>query len=41
VRIDRDRLFEQSQSPEHPLSRYWKEGRKCAQVKIVGAEVGR
>src|SRR5690242_20712198 len=40
MRIDRDRLLEQSQSLESPLFRYWIEGRKRAQVKIVGAEVG-
>ena len=39
--IDRDRLLEQSQSLENPLFRYWKEGRKRAQVEIVGGEVGR
>ena len=39
--IDRDRLFEQSQSFENPLSRELMESRKRAQVEIVGAEVGR
>ena len=41
MRIDRDRLLEQSQSLENPLFRYWIEDRKRAQVEIVGAEVGR
>ena len=41
MRIDRDRLLEQSQSLENPLFRYRKEGRKRAQVEIVGGEVGR
>ncbi len=39
--IDRDRLFEQSQSLENPLFRYRIEGRKRAQIEIVGGEVGR
>jgi hypothetical protein len=39
--VDRDRLFEQSQSFENPLSRELMESRKRAQVEIVGAEVGR
>ena len=39
--IDRDRLLEQSESLENPLFCYRKEGRKRAQVEIVGAEVGR
>ena len=39
--IDRDRLFEQSQSLDRPLFRYRIEGRERAQVEIVGAEVGR
>src|SRR6516162_10208309 len=41
VRIDRDRLVEQSQSLDNPLLRHWKEDRKRAQVEIVGAEIGR
>ena len=39
MRIDRDRLIEQSQSLENPLLRYWKEDRKRAQVEIVGGEI--
>ena len=41
MRIDRDRLIEQSQSLENPLFRNWKEGRKRAQIEIVGGEIGR
>src|SRR5215475_339273 len=41
MRIDRDRLFEQAQSLENPLSCYWVEGSKRTQIEIVGAEVGR
>src|SRR5690242_20387557 len=39
--IDRNRPLEQSQSLENPLLHYGIEGRKRAQVEIVGAEVGR
>src|SRR5262252_8566079 len=39
--IDRDRLFEQSQSLESPIFCYWIEGRKRAQIEIIGAEFGR
>ena len=39
MRIDRDRLFEQSRASSNPLFRYRKEGRKRAQVEIVGVEV--
>src|SRR5207248_10073379 len=39
--IDRDRLFEQSEGLENPLSCYWIEGRERAQVEIVRGEVGR
>src|SRR6266478_688775 len=40
MRIDRDRLLEQSQGLENPIFCYWKEDRKRAQVEIVGGEVG-
>src|ERR1051326_8545690 len=39
MRIDRDRLFEQSQSLDNPLFRYWVEGSERAQVEIVGGEI--
>ena len=38
--IDPDRLLEQSQGLEHPLSRYRIEDGKRTQVEIIGAEVG-
>jgi hypothetical protein len=41
TRIDRDRLLEQSQGLGDPLFRYWVEGRKRAQVEIVGGEIPR
>ena len=41
MRIDRDRLLEQSQSLDNPLFRHWKEDRKRAQIEIVGGEIGR
>jgi hypothetical protein len=37
--IDRDRLIEQSQSPDDPLFRYWEDDRKRAQVQVVSAKV--
>ena len=40
MRIDRDCLLEQRQSLEDPLSCYREEGRKRAQVEVVGGEVG-
>jgi hypothetical protein len=39
VPIDRDRLFEQAERLENPLSRYWIEGRERAQVEIVGGQI--
>jgi hypothetical protein len=41
TRIDRDRLFEQSQSPYNLLFRDWIERRKRTQIEIVGGEIGR
>ena len=39
--IDRDRQLKQSRRLKDSLFRYWKEGRKRAQIEIIGAEVGR
>src|SRR5215813_6096271 len=39
--IDRHRVFKQSQSLESPIFCYWIEGRKRAQIEIIGAEFGR
>ena len=41
MRIDRDRLLEQAQSLGNPPFCYWKEGRKRAQVEVVGGKVAR
>ena len=41
MRVDRDRLLEQSQGLDAPLFRQRKEIRKCAQVEIVSGEVRR
>src|SRR5215831_1193319 len=41
MRIDHDRLFEQAQSPENPLSCYRIKGGKRTQIEIIGAEIGR
>src|SRR6266404_1722187 len=39
--IDSDRLLEQFQSIEGPLSCYWIKGSARTEVEVVGAEVGR